>query len=501
MEAQFRKLTTKEKALALNLDEKVYGSIAEIGGGQETAANFFKAGGASGSIAKTMSAYDMKFSDEIYGPAPRYVCQDRLFSMLDHEFDLLEKRLTHRAHDTRFFSYANTIETINFKKTNQGNGWMGIRFQLTPEAEPNECIIHVRLNDTESLWQQQVLGDLGVNLIYGCFHYRDPEGLLLSLVDNLSHGRIEIDMFQLSGPNFKHVDNRLMSLLLVKNGLTKLAMFGPEGNVLQPSEALYKKNILLLRGRFRPVTLVNVDMMITGYRNFRNDPEVSKENILGIAELTLNDLTLDGSVDERDFLYRVDLLCSLGQTVMISNYQEYYRLINYLTQFTKGRKIGMILGVYNLHNIFDEKYYSDIRGGILEAFGILFGKNVILYVYPSLGRSDQKLYTLKDFKTDKAKGYLLRYLMASGKIDSVNDPKTSNLHIISDEVLKMIRIDQSGWEDMVPKKVAHAIKENSYFDYPKEPPLPVLIGSSSKTSTNGREKSKPKPKRRASSKK
>ncbi|MFT5570203.1 MAG: hypothetical protein ACI9RP_002255, partial [Cyclobacteriaceae bacterium] len=253
-----KKLTTKEKALQLNLDEKIYGTIAEIGGGQEVASHFFKAGAASGTIAKTMSAYDMTFSDAIYGKTQRYVCEDKLDKMLGKEYGLLSQRLTQRAKRTTFFAFANTVETLNFKKTNEGHGWLGIRFQKHPNSEPNNCVIHVILKDNDAGMQQLLLGRIGVNLIHSCYHHAEPEGIILALRDNVGYDRLEIDMFRIQGPDFHHVDNRLMSLLLVKHGLTHATMFGAKGNVLQASEAVYKKNVLILRGRFRPVTMVNV---------------------------------------------------------------------------------------------------------------------------------------------------------------------------------------------------------------------------------------------------
>ncbi len=465
----FKKLTTKEKALQLNLNDKIYGTIAEIGGGQEVAAHFFKAGGASGSIAKTMSAYDMTFSDAIYGKTKRYVCEEKLLKMLDKEYGLLAQRLTGRSKRSHFYAFANTVETLNYKKTNNGHGWLGLRFQLHANSEHNDCIIHVNLKDNDAIWQQQVLGMIGVNLIHACYHYTDAEDIMNSLGDNLSSDRFEIDMFRISGPDFHHVDNRLMTLKLVKNGLTHAAMFGPKGNVMQASQALYKKNVLVLRGRFRPVTMVNVDMMFSGLRSFRDDKDVNKDDILTLTELTLNDLSLEGDIDEADFLDRVDCLCSLGQNVMISNYQEHYKLAGYLSQFTRKRKLAIILGFYNLVRIFDESYYHNLDGGILESFSRLFGSNVKLYVYPTLD-PQKNVKTIKDFKTETHLEYLFKYLVANDKINNLGNAKTDHLHIISDNVLRMIRKNEKGWEENLPSKVAWLIKENHMFEYPYEVP-------------------------------
>jgi hypothetical protein len=464
----FRKLTTKEKALSLNLDDRIYGTIAEIGGGQEVADYFFKAGAASGTIAKTMSAYDMTFSDAIYGKSDRYVCEDKLMRMLNREYSLLSQRLTQRAKRSHFFAFANTVETINFKRTNEGHGWIGLRFQKHPNSDANDCIIHVILRDNDPLWQQQVLGIAGVNLIHACFHYTEPEDILNALKDNIHSSRIEIDMFKIEGPDFHHVDNRLMSLKLVKNGLTHAAMFNPKGQVLQPSAALYKKNIFVLRGRFRPVTHVNVDMMLNGMRSFRKESDVDIPNIMPIVEITLNDLTLGGELDENDFLDRVDLLCSLGQNVMISNYQEHYKLASYLSQFTRHKKLGIVLGYNNLKRIFDESYYDSLKGGILESFSRLFGSNVKLYVYPALEQGSSEIQTSENFQPSEHLKLLYEYLRVNNKISDIKSSKVENLHIISDDVLAMIENDTEGWEQYVPNKVAESIKSNHLFNYPYE---------------------------------
>lgn len=467
---EIKKLTTQEKALRINLSKSIYGSFAEIGAGQEVAANFFKVGGASGTIAKTMSAYDMKFSDAIYGQCERYVCEDRLIQMLDHEYPLLAERLPDRIKETRFFSLADTIEALNFNQTNQGQGWIGLRFQLRPESEPNECVIHVKMHDNDTLLQQYAIGIVGVNMVYACQFLSDPEDIMLSLTDGLSQRRIEIDMFRISGPDFAHIDNRLMALKLVKNGMTKAAMFGPDGEVMQPSEMLYKRNVLVLRGRFRPVTHVNVDMLLASRRMFKRDPDVDKKNMSVVTELTLNDLNLDGKLDENDFLSRAELLCSLGQSVLISNYFEYYRLVDYLSKITRGRKIGIIMGIYALQRVFEEKTYENIRGGILECFASLFGTNVKLLIYPSLkAGTTNELFTLKDFEEtlpDNLKS-LFRYLLDNNKLEDVQNADADNLHIISDNVLDMIHNNEAGWEKFVPRRAEEVIKERGLFGYSK----------------------------------
>lgn len=464
-----KNIGTKQKALHINLDKRIYGSFAEIGAGQETAAQFFKAGGASGTIAKTMSAYDMKFSDAIYGPEPsgRYVVESRLTKMISHEYELLEERLAEqRGNESLFFAFANTVVALNYQKTNEGHGWIGLRFQLTPRSAHNDVIIHVKMLDNDAILQQQALGIIGVNLIFGCFYYhQSPEVLLLSLMDDLSPDRMQIDMIRFSGPDFNHVDNRLMSLYLVKHGFTEVAMFGPDGGVLQPSEALYKKHILLLRGRLRPVTNVHIDMLHNGLKQFNAEPEVDKDKVVMLAELTLQKLR-DGDLDinEKDFLDRVDILSSMGQTVLISNYQEYHRLVAYISKLTR-KKIGLIMGVPNLHYIFEEKYYENLPGGILESFSTLFSRNVKLFVYPTLD-SDGNVCTCENFELESHLMPLFHYLKTNDKIEDIRDYNELNLKINTDKVLELVKCGDPLWESQVPPGVAQIIKDKCLFGFP-----------------------------------
>jgi hypothetical protein len=462
----------REKARVINLDPISYGAFAEIGAGQEVASHFFKAGGASNTIAKTMSAYDMTFSNAIYGveESGRYVGQSRLMKMLDKEYRLLEQRLgIKKGFERAFFAFANTVTTINYQRTNQGHGWLGVRFQLRPQTPPNDLILHIKLHDKDTLSQQQAVGIIGVNMIYAAYYLNnDPEKLVCSLMDGLSTERIEVDMIRLSGPDFEDVDNRLLSLQLVKNGLTNAAIFGPDGNVMQPSDLLYKKNILVIRGRFRPLTLVNLDMLKRGFEQFSKDEDVRRDKIEILAELTIKDLRADSNTDEidyQDFLDRVDILSSLGCTVMISQYQEYYRLVTYFSQYTK-EKIGLVLGIYSLEQIFNEKYYENLSGGILESFSQLFSRNVKLYVYPANMKEDSReLYTCRNFELPENQIDLYQYLLANDKIENIKDFDRNILHIMSDKVLKMIKANEEGWESMVPEGVAHAIKEKKLFGY------------------------------------
>ncbi len=458
----------KRKALKINLNDYLYGTFAEIGAGQETVRNFFRAGGASGTIAKAMSAYDKDFSDAIYGIErdKRYVTEPRLKRMLSHEIELMEERLSRDKHpDKLFFTYANTVATIDFAKKFKGHGWVGIKFQLDPLEEYNEIVLHVRFKETEARLQQETLGILGVNLIYGAFYMHDrPKDLLKSFYDHIDKDRIEIDMINFSGPRFMYVDNRLMSLQLVRNGMTNAVMFGPDGNNLLPAQELYKKNILALRGSFRPVTKVNMDMFEKSYDMFLQERTVDEEKTQVIFEITLANLRAEGKINERDFLDRAELLCSLGQTVMITNFQEYYKLVEYFSEFTKAR-MALAMGVYNLVQIFDEKYYRHLSGGILEAFGKLFFKDLKVYLYPLKDQDSGDFITSETLKVHPRMKELYKFFKYNGKMLDIKDFDPDILDIFSRKVLKMISEGEEGWEDMLPDGVSDIIKEHRLFGY------------------------------------
>ncbi len=470
-------LGTKQKALTINLNPTVYGSFAEIGAGQDVAANFFKAGAAAGTIAKTMSAYDMTFSDAIYGiqQIRRYVSEQRLMSMLNHEYSLLIERLSkQRANNTTFFAFSGTFSALNYQKTNDGHGWMGVRFQMEPNGPFHDVILHVKMLDNDNNLQQQAVGILGVNLIYACFYYQQaPAVFLLSLMDDLTKDRIQIDMIRFEGPGFDNVDNRLMSLHLVKYGFSDAAVFGPDGKNLQPSEVLYKKHIVVIRGRFRPLINVHLDMLNTGVKQFMDEPDVDKSKVVVITELTLQalkerDAELTGEIDEKDFLDRVDILCSLGQTVMISNFHEYYKLVAYLSDITK-LKLGVVLGYPNLEYIFSEEHYKDLPGGILESFATLFSRKVKLFIYPTL--RDGIVMNSAEFSLPPHLVDLYAYLLANNKIEDITDYNKNNLQVQTDKVLQMIKEDAPGWENYVPAEVAAIIKARSLFGFPVETDL------------------------------
>ncbi len=489
-------LTTNRKALTVNLDERKYGTFAEIGAGQEVARVFFQAGGASGTIAKTISAYDMTFSDAIYGKAPRYVSRERLMTMLNHEYQLLLERLSDMRGDrTAFFVFADTVATKNYKGTNDAHGWMGIRFQTEPGAQPSDIVMHVRMWDKEAVLQQEALGIVGTNLIYGAFYYRDdPTRFIESLVDNVGTTRVEVDMVTFSGPAFQHVDNRLMSLYLVQHGLTNAVMFSPTGDVLQPSEVLYKKAVMVERGSFRPVTHVNVDMLNCATAQFIQEPLVKGKEVVVLMEITMNNLLAAGALDAQDFLSRVDLLAELGLTTMVSNYSEYYRLTSYFRRYTK-EMIGVALGINNLLEIFNEKYYEHLEGGILESFGRMFRVAVKLYVYPMRQDAYDRYLTTgqptapggvsthafaagvlinaKNLQVTDHLRNLYAHLLENHYIDCIVGFDPSILNIFSRDVLRRLKEGDPTWEQLVPPSVATAIKKRKLFGYAPAAAIPA----------------------------
>jgi len=456
---------TDEKALEMNLDPTKYGTFAEIGAGQEVARRFFRVGGAAGTIAKTMSAYDMIFSDAIYGPAQRYVSRARLKTMLDHEYDLLIERLDQKfGAEKMFFVFADTVAARSFKERNESHGWLGVRFQSEPRAQPSQIIIHVRLLDATHVEQQEALGVIGINLLHGAFYHRQPEELIASLPENLAPGRIEVDMIKFSGPLFQHVDNRLMSLQLVSQRLTDAVMFKADGETVQPAEVFYKKAILVERGNFRPITYATNDMLDGARRVFLKHCDCSEDEVVVLMEMTLENLLADGQVNHADFLARVDILGALGRTVLISRFREYYRLAGYLFRYT-NRAIGLVMGVPSLIEILNEKYYTNLAGGILEALGRMFKGGLKLYVYPMIDEASGQIVTAKEIEVAPNLRSLFQYLIDNQYVQEIADYHPEFLRIHPPDVLAKLQSGDNRWEQMVPPEVAHIIKKREFFGY------------------------------------
>lgn len=459
-------LQTEQKALEINLEPSIYGTFAEIGAGQEVARNFFQVGAAAGTIAKTMSAYDKTFSDEIYGeePSGRYVCESRLLKMLDHEYDLVEERLADKRPDCKFFVFADTIAAINYQRTIKGNGWLGVRFRLGYNAKPNDLIIHVKMLDNDNKLQQEAIGKLGVNLIYACYFYHDdPERMVLSLKDGLE-GRIAIDFIRLDGPNFEHVDNRLLTLFLVKQGHTEVAMFNKEGRCIHASAFLYKKSLMVVRGHYQPPTLVTEDVLNKSFAQFLEEERVDRDKAEMVVELTLENLKSSGEIDYDDFLARAELIAALGFKTIISNCINHQTLINYLGA-QKVQNLGLVIGIWELRHLINEKYYLNRDGRLLVAFGELFTRNIKVYSYPALDQETGDLMTVENMPIPKEIDFLYRYLLQGKQIIPIRKYNEDLLHIFPNKVYESIVKGTGYWEDKVPKKLAAIIKEKGLFGY------------------------------------
>lgn len=460
------KLSSGQKALQINLDAKKYGTFAEIGGGQEVGRWFFRVGGAAGTVAKTISAYDMAVSDAIYGAAERYVSRQRLQAMLDREWKLLLEQLDQsRGEKTTFFVFANTVATRSFSRKDEGHGWLGVKFQTQPREAPSQIIIHVRLVDVDNTHEQEALGMLGVNLIHGAFHlHSSPARLIGSLLDELGEGRVEVDMIKFSGPRFAGLDNRLMALQLVEQWLTEAALFTADGEAVIPSELLYKKPVLVERGSFRPLTLPMLDMLDRAQERFVQEESLQGEPPVTIFEMTLRQLLVGEKINHRDFLDRVDTLGALGRPVLISNFLRYHRLLNYLSRHTQ-KPIGLPIGLVRLRDVLDEKFYTDLPGGLMESLGQLFKNGAKLYVYPSLDRKTGKLTTTDNLEVAPHLRHLYAHLVENRFVENITKYNADYLKIYSNDVLAKIHAGDDALEQLVPPAIFQVIKSKKLFGW------------------------------------
>jgi|ERR1700736_2042068 hypothetical protein len=458
-------IPTRQKALTLNLDARRYGTFAEIGAGQEVSRWFFAVGGAAGTVAETVSAYDKAVSDRLYGHTTRYVSRERLGAMLELEFNKLHEGLQASLGDSKcFFVFADTVATRSFQKGGNGRGWLGVRFQTHPREEPSEIIIHAHLLDSTATAEQAALGILGVNLIYGAFFLgEDLPKLIASLMDDLSRDRVEIDMIELTGPAFPKIDHRLMSLQLVESGLADAAMFTPGGKVVQPADVLYKKPILVERGSFRPATNLTLDLMERAREQFLEEAEVRGKTPIVLAEMTLRSLTPGQDAGHDDFLARADILCALGFNVLISRFGPYYQLADYLATCTDCL-IGIAAGLPTIRQqLADEKYYTDLPGGVLESVGRLFKRSVKMFVYPTRDPITGQIQTLETVDPPAPWHHLKHLLVEIGRIVPIRSYNESFLSIKTPDVLARIQHGDPSWETMVPATIASVIKTKDLF--------------------------------------
>ena len=457
---------TNQKALQINLDAKKYGTFAEIGAGQEVARRFFHVGGAAGTVAKTISAYDMAVSDAIYGPSDRYVSRKRLQAMLDYEYQLLLRRLDQtRGDKCTFFVFADTVATHSYTRQEEGHGWLGVRFQTQPREQPSEIVIHVKMLDRENVREQEALGIIGVNLLHSAFyHHTDPTRLIASLKDGLSEGRIEVDMIKLSGPAFPGVDNRLMALQLVQQWLTEAAMFTAEGETVIPGEVLYRQPVLVERGSFRPLTNLMLDMLERAQEQFMREASLPNEAPVVLLEMTLRQLQVGGGIDHRDFLDRVDTLRALGRPVLISNFFRYHRLVTYLSRHTQ-KMIVLPLGIARLRDVLDEKFYTTLEGGLMESLGQLFKNGAKLYVYPARERGTGAITTAENLQVAPQVRHLYAHLLENHFVESIRDFKPELLTIYPKDVLDQIQGGDPAWEKLVPPPIVEVIKAKRLFGW------------------------------------
>jgi len=460
--------STHDKALRINLDAARYGTFAEIGAGQEVARWFFIVGAAAGTVAKTISAYDMAVSDAVYGAAQRYVSRRRLQAMLDHEWQLLLERLdASRGASTQFFVFADTVAAKSYSRKEEGHGWLGIRFQAAPHTAPSEILVHARMWDLENARQQEALGILGVNLLHGAFYdHARPEALIGSLMDNLTRDRMEVDMIKFSGPAFAGVDNRIMSLNLVQQRLTNAVLFSPDGDVLEPAELLYRAPVLIERGSFRPVTTVTQDMLTCSLAHISKEPDMRGREPVVLMEMTVRNLeALGEQIVHADFLARVDVLRALGRTVMVTNYSRFHNVTTYLRRYTAER-IGMVAGVPTLARIFEERHYADLAGGLLEALGRLLAGPVKVYVYPWRNTATGEVVSAATFAVPPQLTHLYAYLRENGFIEALDAAADADLSVMPERVLALIQAGDPEWERFVPAEVVGVIKEKRLFGLP-----------------------------------
>ncbi|HQV65695.1 MAG TPA: TonB-dependent receptor [Saprospiraceae bacterium] len=464
---EYQMIKTEQKALDINLNDPIYGTFAEIGAGQEVARNFFQAGAAAGTIAKTMSAYDKTYSDAIYGvePSGRYVSEPRLYKMLDHEWHLMEERLKESRPDATFFVFADTVQAINYTRTIKGNGWMGLRFRLVPDGPVNDMVLHVKMLDTNNRLQQEAIGILGVNMIYASFYYNDnPEKMVMSLVDNIKD-RVSIDLLRINGQSFNYFDNRLVSLYLVKHKLTSVAMFDINSRSIHASEFLYRESLMVIRGNFRPPTIVTQDVIECSFNQFRDETTLSDDKLNLMMEMTMDYLKGDGAdIDEKDFLERADMITALGHKVLLSDCANHEMLINYLSDY-KISNLGLVIGVRELQSIITDKYTQNQDGRLLVAFGELFSQNIRIYVYPAQTAETDEIITAENMTVPEGIKFLYQYLLDSRQVVAVKKFNSDILHIYPTDVLSDIQENKTGWEQKVPESLVKLIKERQLFGY------------------------------------
>ncbi len=466
--------TTVGKALDINLDSKKYGAFAEIGAGQEVARYFFQAGRASHTIAKTISAYDMVYSDEIYGKekSGRYVCESRVQKMLEKEFSLLIRRLDSvRGKDSEFFALANTVATSSAgghkaaaHLERESHGWMGFRFQDTPQAEPSEITIHLRMLDRNRLQQQECLGILGVNLMHSSYYRRGSESEFLSyLMDNLKNDQVAIDFIRVSGPAFKNIKMRELNLELVLRGMTTVSLFEPEGSTSYFADRIFNRRLLVQRGSFRPVTNTHLKVLEKGIEHINKleGNAKSKNDIMSFMELIVpqgfnsQNLTELQDIKSR-FINRMKLINELGYTALVSNCTYYYQLKRFCRRFT-AQQIYFVLSATHLEKLFEESFYDHLEGGILEGLGKLLDSDVSVLIYPH--KTDLVCKTAQTIHFDEPLHNVYKFFAHKKQIVDISGCDEIDRFYHSIDAWNAIEAGGAAWKELVPQPVQALVNQ------------------------------------------
>jgi hypothetical protein len=374
--------STHQKALAINLDPGIYGTVAEIGAGQEVARWFFRVGGAAGSIAKTMSAYDMHVSDQVYGKAGRYVSRQRVEAMLEKEYRLLGERLGDALESsTRFFAFADTVAARNFTGTNDCHGWIGLRFQTLPGGESNDIILHVNMLDRTNLRQQEALGILGINLIYAAFHTGEfTPAFLRELQADLNSARLEIDFVHVQGPALEHLDPLEIGMTLVHADIAQAVMFGADGRLEPPTEVIHKRPVIIERGLYQHHTEINPEVLDAACRQLQREYPNPEREPLTLMELSVDNLREGTDIDRDEYMRRLRAITAPGHWVLLTRLKHSYNLTDYLRRYSK-EPLRFAMGTSTLAMLFAGEFYAQLPGGLLEATGKLFADNVKIYAH------------------------------------------------------------------------------------------------------------------------
>ena len=444
-----RSKTTQEKALDINLDASFYGSFAEIGAGQEVARQFFQAGRASQTIALTISAYDMTFSDIIYGKekSGRYVCKPRLEKMLDKEYSKVVSRLSEERGDkTCFFSFADTVSTGI-----KNHGWLGVRFQARPKGEAQTVIFHVRLLDKHRLQQQETLSKLGVNLMYSCFYERkNTDDFLAGLFDQIKEGSIAIDIIEFSGDEFKKYDPILFNLKLVHQGWSEAILVDASGVLQNPGDFLYDRPLLIQRGSYNPVTNTHLDIFKRGLAHFQKEFNLKSTDVLGFFEFLLDNRAKGSKLTPEDALHRVQMITALGIPALITRFTLFYQLKEFV-RLNTPKPLGIVISAAYLDKLFDVNFYLDLSGSLLEGLGKLLGRFSRIYVYPH--KTNEICLLTKSFFPKPEVKNIYAHFIQNNNIQDIAGCDEINEYISSEDVNKLIKKNDKSWKKLVPEKI------------------------------------------------